>query len=86
MNKYEVRVTEIIRDYYHIEAKDEDEAKELINETIYGRGVYGKKVDTHKHPFPKVDYAVHLSPEGEVILWATITKFGLSLGVIIGWK
>jgi hypothetical protein len=33
-----------------------------------------------------VDYAVHLSPEGEVILWATITKFGLSLGVIIGWK
>ena len=26
MTKYEVRVTQIYRDYYHIEAKDEDEA------------------------------------------------------------
>ena len=31
MTKYEVRVTQIYRDYYHIEAKNEEEAKELIN-------------------------------------------------------
>ena len=57
---YEVRVTQIIRDYFHIEAKNEDEAKELINETLYGRGIYGKKVDTVKHSYPKVDYAVEI--------------------------
>ena len=68
MTKYEVRVTQIIRDYYHIEAKNEDEAKELINETLYGRGVYGKKVDTIKHSYPKVDYAVEINSEGNPII------------------
>ena len=68
MTKYEVRVTQIIRDYYHIEAENEDEAKELINETLYGRGVYGKKVDTIKHSYPEVDYAVEINSEGNPII------------------
>ncbi len=68
MTKYEVRVTQIYRDYYHIEAKNEEEAKELINETLYGRGIYGKKVDTIKHAHPTVDYAVQVTSEGEPIL------------------
>ena len=68
MSKYEVRVTQIIRDYYHIEAKNEDEAKELINETLYGKGVYGKKVDTIKHSYPKVDYAVEINSERNPII------------------
>ena len=67
MNKYEVRVTQTHVDYYHIEAKDEDEAKELILETLYGRGVCGKKVDTIKRS-PIVDYALQLTETGEVIL------------------
>ena len=45
----------------------EDEAKELINETLYGRGVYGKKVDTIQHD-PQVDYAVQVTPEGNPII------------------
>ena len=68
MTKYEVRVTQIYRDYYHIEAKNEEEAKELINETLYGRGIYGKKIDTIKHAHPTVDYAVQVTSEGEQIL------------------
>ena len=68
MTTYEVRVTQIYRDYYHIEAKNEEEAKELINETLYGRGIYGKKIDTIKHAHPTVDYAVQVTSEGEPIL------------------
>ena len=68
MTKYDVRVTQIIRDYYQIEAENENEAKELINETLYGRGVYGKKVDTIKHLYPKVDYAVEINSEGNPII------------------
>ena len=68
MTKYEVRVTQIIRDYYQIEAENENEAKELINETLYGRGVYGKKVDTIKHLYQKVDYTVEINSEGNPII------------------
>ena len=67
MTKYEVRVTQTNVDYYHIEAKDKDEAKELIHETLYGRGICGKKVHTIKRT-PKVDYALELDSKGEVIL------------------
>ena len=70
MTKYEVRVTQIYRDYYHIEAKDEDEAKSLIHQHVIEEDGFidAKKVDTHKHPFPNVDYAVEITPEGEPIL------------------
>ena len=51
---------------------DEDDiccsCEELINETLYGRGIYGKKVDTIKHAHPTVDYAVQVTSEGEPIL------------------
>ena len=32
MNKYEVRVTQTHVDYYHIEAKDNDEARALVRQ------------------------------------------------------
>jgi len=67
MTKYEVRVTQTYRDFYHIEAKNKEEAKELIHEALYGRGVYGKKVDTIQHD-PQVDYAVQVTPEGNPII------------------
>ena len=70
MTKYEVRVTQIYRDYYHIEAKDEDEAKSLIRQHVIEEDGFidAKKVDTHKHPFPNVDYAVQITEKGEPIL------------------
>ena len=67
MTYYEVRVTQSHVDYYRLEAANAEEAKELINETLYGRGNYGKKDDTIKREH-EIEYAVQLSPEGEVIL------------------
>ena len=64
---YECRVSETNINYYRVHAKDAEEAKELINETLYGRGNYGKKDDTIKREH-EIEYAVQLSPEGEVIL------------------
>ena len=67
MTYYEVRVKNTHFDYYRVHAKDAEEAKELINETLYGRGNYGKKDDTIKREH-EIEYAVRLSPEGEVII------------------
>ena len=66
--KYRVLMSEIHSVWYTVEAKNEEEAKELINETLYGRGIYGKKIDTIKHAHPTVDYAVQVTSEGEPIL------------------
>ena len=70
MTKFEVRVTQIYRDYYHIEAKDEDEAKSLIRQHVIEEDSFidAKKVNTHKHPFPNVDYAVEIDLEGNPII------------------
>tara|TARA_B100000214_G_scaffold231684_1_gene169012 strand:- start:132 stop:335 length:204 start_codon:yes stop_codon:yes gene_type:complete len=67
MTYYEVRVLKSQFDYYRVHAKDAEEAKELIKETVYGRGKYGKKDDTIKREH-EIQYAVQLSPEGEVII------------------
>ena len=69
MNKYEVRVTQTHVDYYHIEAKDDDEARALVRQHVIEGDVFidAKKVDTIKRS-PIVDYALQLTETGEVIL------------------
>ena len=69
MNKYEIRVTQTHIDYYHVNAKNEHEAKAFVKAQIDDpKGwIYATKVDTIKRT-PKVDYALKISKEGEVIL------------------
>ena len=69
MNKYEVRITQTHIDYYHVNAKNEHEAKAFVKAQIDDpKGwIYATKVDTIKRT-PKVDYVLKLSEEGEVIL------------------
>ena len=78
MTNYEVRVKQTHIDYYRIEAKSEDEAKSLISQHVgYGSNsnekiednyfIKAKKVDTIKR-VPVIEYALQLSPEGEVII------------------
>ena len=69
MNKYEVRVTQTHVDYYHIEAKDDDEATRLIRQHVIEDDCFmnPRKVDTIKRT-PIVDYALQLTETGEVIL------------------
>ncbi len=68
MNKYEVRVTQTHVDYYHIEAKDKDEATALIRQHVIEDDCFMNpiKVDTIKRN-PEVDYALELNSEGEII-------------------
>ena len=68
MNKYEIRVRQTHIDYYHVNAKNEHEAKAFVKAQINDpKGwIYATKVDTIKRT-PKVDYALKLSKEGEVI-------------------
>ena len=69
MTKYEVRITQTHIDYYHVNAKNEHEAKAFVKAQINEpKGcIYATKVDTIKRN-PKVDYALKISKEGEVIL------------------
>ena len=72
MNKYEVRVTQTHVDYYHVVADSEETAKDIVRKRHeFGHSAdevtHGKLVDTIKRK-PKIDYALQLSPEGEVIL------------------
>ena len=69
MTKYEVRITQTHIAYYHVNAKNEHEAKAFVKAQINDpKGwIYETKVDTIKRN-PKVDYALKISKEGEVIL------------------
>ena len=68
MTTYEVRVTQTHVDYYRIDAPNKETALKQITQTVTGdRVTYGRKVETIKRD-PVVDYALQLSPEGEVIL------------------
>jgi len=69
MTKYEVRVTHSYTNYYHIEAKDQDEAKALIRQKVTEDDVFieARIDDTVSHT-PKIDYAVQITQEGEPIL------------------
>jgi len=69
MTKFEVRVTHSYVNYYHIEAKDKDEATALIRQKVIEEDSFieAKIDDTIRHT-PKIDYAVQITPEGEPIL------------------
>ena len=69
MNKYEVRVTQTHVDYYHIEANNDEEARDLVRQHAIEGDVFidAKKIDTIKRS-PIVDYALQLTETGEVIL------------------
>ena len=68
MTTYEVRVTQTHVDYYRVEAENKDEAKEKIRKRVTSDKVtYGFKEQTIIRELV-IDYAVQLSPEGEVIL------------------
>ena len=64
MNKYEIRVTQTHIDYYHVDAKNEHEAKAFVKAQINNPKdwIYATKFDTIKRN-PKVDYALKLSEE-----------------------
>ena len=69
MTNYEVRVTQTHIDYYRVEAGSEEQAKNKVLSAarLEIEREWCKKVDTIKRE-PVVDYALQLSPEGEVIL------------------
>jgi len=69
MTTYEVRVTQTQVDYYRIDAKDQNEAKALMRQHLIEGDIFieAEKVDTILHQ-AEVDYAVKISPKGEVIL------------------
>ena len=68
MTNYEIRVTQLTRDYYRLEANSPEEAEKLLW-TALSTGIMGniERSDTNDHA-PKIDYTVQLSPEGEPIL------------------
>lgn len=68
MTNYEIRVTQICRDYYRLEAKDAKDAEQKLMLAL-STGIMGNidRNDTIDCA-PKIDYTVQLSPEGEVIL------------------
>ena len=69
MSKYEVRVTRSYTNYYHIDANSEDEATNLIRQKVIEEDSFieARINDTIPHT-PKVDYAVQITPDGEVTL------------------
>ena len=69
MTNYEIRVTQLTRDYYRLEADSPAEAEKLLW-TALSTGIMGniELSDTNDNA-PKIDYTVQLSPEGEPILW-----------------
>ena len=66
MTKFEVRVTHSYTNYYHIEAKNEEEAKALIRQKVIEEDSFieARIDDTILHT-PKVDYAVKIKSNGE---------------------
>jgi len=68
MTNYEIRVTQVTRDYYRLEAKDAKDAEQQLW-TALSTGIMGNiNLDDTKDQPPKIDYSVQLSPEGEPIL------------------
>ena len=69
MTKYEVRVTHSYTNYYHIEAKNEEEAKDLIRQKVIEEDSFIKaRIDDTIPHTPKVDYAVEINSEGNPII------------------
>ena len=67
MTKYEIRVTQMCRDYYRLEAKSRTDAIKQVNLAI-ASGIMGNiALDNSVNMMPQMNYAVQLSPEGEII-------------------
>ena len=68
MTNYEIRVTQVTRDYYRLEADSPKDAEQQLW-TALSTGIMGN-IDRNLtlDNEPKIDYNVQLSPEGEPIL------------------
>ena len=68
MTNYEIRVTQVTRDYYRLEADSPKDAEQQLW-TALSTGIMGNIAlnDTNDNA-PKIDYTVELTPEGEVII------------------
>ena len=68
MTNYEIRVTQLTRDYYRLEANSREEAEKLLW-TALSTGIMGNiELSDTNDEAPKIDYSVQLTPEGEPIL------------------
>ena len=66
--KYEIRVKNTHFDYYRVHAKDAEDAKQQVDVALSSRIMGNVSLDdTIKREY-EIEYAVQLSPEGEVIL------------------
>ena len=67
MTFYECRVSETNINYYRVEAKSRTDATKQVNSAI-ATGIMGNiALDNSVNMMPQMNYAVQLSPEGEVI-------------------
>ena len=68
MTNYEIRVTQVTRDYYRLEADSPKDAEQQLW-TALSTGIRGNiDLNLTLDNEPKIDYTVQLSPEGEPIL------------------
>ena len=68
MTNYEIRVTQVTRDYYRLEANSPKDAEQQLW-TALSTGIMGNiDLNLTLDNEPKIDYTVQLSPEGEPIL------------------
>ena len=68
MTYYEVRVKQTHLDYYRVHAKDADDAKQQVIVAVASRIIGNVALDDTIKREHEIEYAVQLSPEGEVIL------------------
>ena len=68
MTNYEIRVTQTCRDYYRLEANSPEEAKKLLWTALSTKIMGNIELNDTIDCIPVVDYAVQLSPEGEVLI------------------
>ena len=67
MTMYECRVSETTINYYRVDAKNSTDAIKQVNSGI-DSGIMGNiALDNSVKMMPQMNYAVQISPEGEVI-------------------
>ena len=68
MTRYEIRVTQVCKDYYRVNANSPKEAEAILWDALRsGNKELVELNDTNDNP-PEIDYTVQVSPEGEVII------------------
>ena len=72
MTNYEIRVTQVTRDYYRLEADSPKEAEDKLWQALrsHDKDAIYKNIELNDtiDSAPTLDYTVQLSPEGEPIL------------------